>query len=212
MTKLVWASSSSVYGKRSPIPFRVVPWPPADRAVSAWDAASPPGNMYAATKKVDEALVDVFCRTNRGQLRSLPVGLRFFTVYGPWGRPDMAVYAFADAMTRRQQLPLYHVRCVLSRTLLLLLRPQERLRSIVMSMSVCLSVCQRGYLRNHTRHLYHFLCMLPMSVARSSCGMLTIGRIACLWEGGDGSAPRGRSVIYDCLVLRCSHYRGVDCV
>ena len=71
--------------------------------------------------------------------------------------------------------------------------PRERLRSIVMSMSVC----PRGYLRNHTRDLYRILCMLPMpmSVARSSSGTLMIGRI-----GGDGSAQRGRSIIYDCLV------------
>jgi len=49
-----------------------------------------------------------------------------------------------------------------------------------------------------------FLCMLPMSVARSSSGMLTIGRIAYQWEGGDGSAQRVRSVIYGCLVRYCS--------
>jgi len=60
------------------------------------------------------------------------------------------------------------------------------------------SVCRQGYLRNHKRDLYQFLCMLPMSVARSSFGMLTIGRIAYRQEGGDRSAQRGRSVIYDC--------------
>ena len=49
-----------------------------------------------------------------------------------------------------------------------------------------------------------FLCMLPMSVARSSSGMLTIGRIAYQREGGDGSAQRVRSVIYGCLVRYCS--------
>ena len=65
--------------------------------------------MYATTKKTGEALVDVFCRSNC-QLRSLPVGLRFFTVYGPWGRPDMAVYAFADIMLRDEELPLFHAR------------------------------------------------------------------------------------------------------
>ena len=68
-------------------------------------------------------------------------------------------------------------------------------------LSVCLSVCPRGYLRNHTRDLYQFLCVLPLSVARSSCDTLTIGRIAYRQEGGDGSAQRGRSVIYDCLVI-----------
>jgi len=89
------------------------------------------------------------------------------------------------------------------------LRPLQRLRSIVMSMSVCsLSVSSRGHLRNHTRDLYHFLCTLPMSVARSSSGMFTIGRIARRRKGvffplkmhyrpgrWDGSAQRGWSML-----------------
>jgi len=88
----------------------------------------------------------------------------------------------------------------------LLLRLRERLQSIMMSMfvsvSVCLSVCLRGRLWNHTCNLCQvFLCMLPMSVAQSSSGMLTIGCIACRQEGGDGSAQRVRSVVYDCLVI-----------
>jgi len=66
---------------------------------------------------------------------------------------------------------------------------------------VCLFVCPRWYLRNHTRDLYQFLCTLPMSVARSSSGMLTIGRIAYRRKGDDGSAQRGRSVQYDWLVI-----------
>jgi len=70
---------------------------------------------------------------------------------------------------------------------------------------VCLCIClSTRYLRNHTCDLYQiFWCMLPMSRARSSSGMLTIGRIAYRWEGGDGSAHRGRSVIYDCLIVYC---------
>jgi len=88
----------------------------------------------------------------------------------------------------------------------LLLSLQELLSSIVMStgVSVCVSVCLQGYLgylRNHTCDLYQiFLCLLPMSVARSSSGMLMIGRITYQREGGDRSAQRGRIVIYDCLV------------
>jgi len=70
-----------------------------------------------------------------------------------------------------------------------------------MSMSVCVFVCPRGYLRNHTRDLHLFLCMLPMSVAWSSSGMLTIGRIAYRREGDDGCAQRWWSVISDCLVF-----------
>jgi len=68
---------------------------------------------------------------------------------------------------------------------------------------LCESVCPRGY--PHTRSLPIFLRMLPMSVARSSSGTLTIGRIAYRREGGDGSAQRGRSVIYYCLVIAVFH-------
>ena len=84
-----------------------------------------------------------------------------------------------------------------------LLRPRERLRSIVVSicLSVCLSVCLSARISPEPQaRSSQFLCMLPMSVARSSSGMLTIGRIAYRREGGDGSAQRGRSVLYDCLV------------
>ena len=66
-----------------------------------------------------------------------------------------------------------------------LLRQRERLRSIVISMSVsvCLSVCPLGYLQNYTRDLYQTLCLLLISVARSSSGMLMIGHIAYRREG-----------------------------
>jgi len=72
--------------------------------------------------------------------------------------------------------------------------------SICMSVSVCLSM--RISLELHARSLPN-LCMLPMSVAQSSSGMLTIGHIAFRREAGDGSAQRGQSVIYDCLVVYC---------
>ena len=65
---------------------------------------------------------------------------------------------------------------------------------------MCLSV--REDISEITRAIFtNILCMLPMSVARSSSGMLTIGRIANRREGGDGSAQRGQSVIYDYLVV-----------
>jgi len=65
---------------------------------------------------------------------------------------------------------------------------------------VCLSVLED--ISGTTRAIFtNFLCMLPLSMARSYSGMLTIGRITCRREGGDGSAQRGRSVIYDCLVV-----------
>ena len=84
-----------------------------------------------------------------------------------------------------------------------------------MSMSVCLCVCLsvREDISGTTRAIFtKFLCVLPMSVARSSSGMLTIGRIACRREGGDGSAQRGRSVIYDCLVRKVAGCNGCDII
>jgi len=67
---------------------------------------------------------------------------------------------------------------------------------------VCVSVCLPARIspEPHARSLSIFLCLLPMPVARSSSGMLMIGRIAYRRKCGDGSAQRGRSVIYDCLV------------
>ena len=101
--------------------------------------------------------------------------------------------------------------------LTLLLRPRERLRSIAMSMSVCgsLSVCLSATisLEPHTRSLPSFLFMLPVSVARSSSNMFTIGRIAYRREGvffplkciigrerGWECTARAKYAIYDCLV------------
>ena len=102
-------------------------------------------------------------------------------------------------------------------TTALILRPRERLRSIVtsMSMSVCLSV--RHDISGTTRTIFtKFLCMLPVSVARSSCDLFTIGRIACSREGfffpienafgregGWGCTAQAKYAIYDCLVMRC---------
>jgi len=70
---------------------------------------------------------------------------------------------------------------------------------------VCLSVCPEDISGTTRATFYQFLCMLPMSVARSFTGMLTTGRIACRREGVDGTAQRGRSVIYDCLVRILQH-------
>ena len=63
----------------------------------------------------------------------------------------------------------------------------------IICVSVCLSVRKDMSGRNHTRDLYQILCMLPMSVARSSSGKLTIGRIACRREGADGRAFTARA-------------------
>ncbi|MGV6871186.1 NAD-dependent epimerase [Pseudochelatococcus sp. B33] len=81
---LVYASSSSVYGSNRKVPF-------AER-----DNVDHPVSLYAATKKANELMAHAYAH-----LYGLPAtGLRFFTVYGPWGRPDMAVYIFTDAIAR----------------------------------------------------------------------------------------------------------------
>jgi len=78
----VYASSSSVYGGNDSLPFRVE------------DRVDHPLSLYAATKKADELISETYAHLYR-----LPqTGLRFFTVYGPWGRPDMAMWLFTDAI------------------------------------------------------------------------------------------------------------------
>jgi UDP-glucuronate 4-epimerase len=80
---LVYASSSSVYGETARTPF------------SEHDPAGHPVSLYAATKRANELLAHSY-----SHVHGLPTtGLRFFTVYGPWGRPDMAYYRFARAIT-----------------------------------------------------------------------------------------------------------------
>jgi UDP-glucuronate 4-epimerase len=88
----VYASSSSVYGGNKSLPFRVE------------DRVDHPLSMYAATKKADELLTESYASLYR-----LPAtGLRFFTVYGPWGRPDMAMWIFTKALFAGEPLPLYN--------------------------------------------------------------------------------------------------------
>jgi UDP-glucuronate 4-epimerase len=88
---LVYASSSSVYGANRSLPFRE-----ADRVET-------PLSVYAATKLADEMLSYAYAH-----LHGLPqTGLRFFTVYGPWGRPDMAYYSFAKAIVSGEPITLY---------------------------------------------------------------------------------------------------------
>src|SRR5215218_10297954 len=90
--RFVYASSSSVYGGNKSLPFRVE------------DRVDHPLSMYAATKKADELLSESYASLYR-----LPsTGLRFFTVYGPWGRPDMAMWIFTKAIFVGEPLPLYN--------------------------------------------------------------------------------------------------------
>jgi len=89
---LVYASSSSVYGGNTKLPFSVD------------DRTDTPVSLYAATKKADELMSHCY-----GHLYGFPqTGLRFFTVYGPWGRPDMAIYIFCKAITEGRAIPVFN--------------------------------------------------------------------------------------------------------
>ena len=88
---LVYASSSSVYGANQALPF------------TESDRVDQPTSLYAATKRADELMSAAY-----GHLFGLPQsGLRFFTVYGPWGRPDMAYFAFAEAIAAGEPITVY---------------------------------------------------------------------------------------------------------
>lgn len=89
---LVYASSSSVYGANTSLPFRVE------------DRTDRPISLYGATKKADEVMSESY-----SSLFRLPMtGLRFFTVYGPWGRPDMAMWLFTKAILEGEPLKLFN--------------------------------------------------------------------------------------------------------
>jgi UDP-glucuronate 4-epimerase len=88
---LVYASSSSVYGANTALPF------------SEADRVDSPVSVYAATKRADELMSHAYAH-----LHGLPqTGLRFFTVYGPWGRPDMAYFSFAEAIVAGKAITVY---------------------------------------------------------------------------------------------------------
>ena len=88
---LLYASTSSIYGNHTNLPF------------SVHDAAVHPITLYAATKAANEAMAHSYAH-----LFGIPsTGFRFFTVYGPWGRPDMALFKFTDAILRQQAIDVY---------------------------------------------------------------------------------------------------------
>lgn len=89
---LVYASSSSVYGANEKIPFSVD------------DRVDQPRSLYAATKKADELMSETYAHLYR-----LPqTGLRFFTVYGPWGRPDMMPWIFTSKILAGEPIPVFN--------------------------------------------------------------------------------------------------------
>jgi UDP-glucuronate 4-epimerase len=92
VASMAYASSSSVYGGNTTLPFRVE------------DRVDRPLSLYAATKKADELMSETYAHLYR-----LPLtGLRFFTVYGPWGRPDMAMWIFTRAILAGQPIPVFN--------------------------------------------------------------------------------------------------------
>ncbi|NBQ85506.1 MAG: NAD-dependent epimerase/dehydratase family protein, partial [Methylophilaceae bacterium] len=89
---LVYASSSSVYGGNTKMPF------------SEKDVVDTPVSLYAATKKANELMAHTY-----SHLYGIPTtGLRFFTVYGPWGRPDMSPFLFADAILNNKTIKVFN--------------------------------------------------------------------------------------------------------
>ena len=89
---LVYASSSSVYGGNTKLPF------------SEQDTVDHPVSLYAATKKANELMAHTY-----SHLYGIPsTGLRFFTVYGPWGRPDMSPFLFADAILHQRPIQVFN--------------------------------------------------------------------------------------------------------
>ncbi|XAR66155.1 UDP-glucuronate 4-epimerase [Bertholletia excelsa] len=88
---IVWASSSSVYGLNSKVPF------------SEKDRTDQPASLYAATKKAGEEIAHTY-----NHIYGLSItGLRFFTVYGPWGRPDMAYFFFTKDILKGKSIPIF---------------------------------------------------------------------------------------------------------
>ncbi len=89
----VYASSSSVYGANRKLPFAIA------------DRVDHPVSLYAATKRADELMSETYAHL----FKIRATGLRYFTVYGPWGRPDMSPYIFARAIHEGRPIALYHL-------------------------------------------------------------------------------------------------------
>lgn len=92
VTKLLYASSSSVYGNSVDVPF------------STSQSVDNPISLYAATKKSNELMAYTYSHLYDIQT----IGLRFFTVYGPWGRPDMAMFLFTDAILNNRPIKVFN--------------------------------------------------------------------------------------------------------
>merc|ERR1712217_750583 len=91
MPRIVYASSSSVYGLNTKTPF------------SESDKVDHPASLYAATKRANEMMA----HTYRHIYGISMIGLRFFTVYGPWGRPDMAAFSFTERIIKGEPVKIF---------------------------------------------------------------------------------------------------------
>ena len=118
--KFVYASSSSVYGLNDKVPF------------SETDPVVKPASLYAATKRSNELIAHVY--HNLYGIAS--IGLRFFTVYGPWGRPDMAYFSFTDKILRGVPIQMYNHGNMM--------RDFTFIDDIVSGIEACLFVAPRG--------------------------------------------------------------------
>lgn len=96
LSHMVYASSSSVYGGNTALPFR------------GEDRVDRPMSLYAATKRADELMSETYAHLYRVPL----TGLRFFTVYGPWGRPDMAMWLFTAAILEGRPIRVFNEGCM----------------------------------------------------------------------------------------------------
>jgi UDP-glucuronate 4-epimerase len=92
LDKFIYASSSSVYGANKKQPYSVD------------DRADSPVSLYAATKRAGELITESYCRS----YGMAAIGFRFFTVYGPWGRPDMALYIFTKAILAGEPIKVFN--------------------------------------------------------------------------------------------------------
>jgi len=92
VTRMVYASTSSAYGNSSVVPFRET------------ESADKPVSIYAATKRAGELIAHTYATLHGMDITCL----RFFTVYGPWGRPDMALFKFTDAMQKGEPIDVYN--------------------------------------------------------------------------------------------------------
>jgi UDP-glucuronate 4-epimerase len=152
---LVYASSSSVYGHNKKIPF------------STKDMTDSPVSLYAATKKSDELFAYSY-----SNLFAMPItGLRFFTVYGPFGRPDMAYFSFTDKIVNNKPIQLFnngnmyrdftYVNDIISAILKIIPNPPK-----MDSDGVSHKVYNIG--NNHTESLIHFVNVLEKTIGKKA--------------------------------------------